>query len=62
MIDLLRRSTRRLTDATGRFSKLLAGGLASEGASRRQIAGRLGVSHQRITAMLKGERRPAGDQ
>ena len=57
LVDELRRSGRRLADVTGRLAQALAAGLSAEGESRRQIARRLGVTHQRISAMLKGERR-----
>ena len=58
LLGLLRSSARRLSESTARSAKTLARGLAEEGESRRQIARRLGVSHQRITAMLRG---PATD-
>lgn len=60
VFDLLRRSARRLTTTAGRFGRAVAAGLAAEGESRRKIAGRLGVTHQRVTAMLSGRQRAAG--
>jgi transcriptional regulator with XRE-family HTH domain len=57
LVDVLRRSGRRLAEATGRLAQALAAGLTAEGESHRQVARRLGVTHQRISAMLKGERR-----
>lgn len=54
LLELLRRSGRRLGEATARFAQTLAAELSAEGASRRQVARRLSVSHQRVTAMLKG--------
>ena len=39
------------------MAKTLALGLSEEGESRRQIGGRLGVTHQRVSAMLNGEPR-----
>lgn len=51
-LDLVRRSARRLTVMAGRLARAMARGLADEGSSRRQIAARLGVTHQRITALL----------
>jgi DNA-binding NarL/FixJ family response regulator len=53
----LRQSCRRLIDATGRASRTLVAGLIVEGESRRKIARRLGVSHQRVSAMLNSDRR-----
>jgi len=58
LLERLRSSGRRLAGATGRFAGLLASELRDEGESRRQIGPRLGVTHQRVTAMLKGHRRP----
>jgi hypothetical protein len=57
LLELLRHSGRRITDATSRLAKTLASGLSAEGESRRHIGQRLGVSHQRVSAMLKDERR-----
>lgn len=56
LMGLLRRSARRLADSAAHLAQALARGLAGEGQSRRQIARRLGVSHQRITAMLRQDR------
>ncbi|MCA1842831.1 MAG: hypothetical protein LC792_06485 [Actinobacteria bacterium] len=61
LLELLRRSGRRAAEATGRFAQMVAAGLTVEGASRRQIARRLAVSHQRVSAMLNGGRRPDDD-
>ena len=52
--DLLRRSARRATGAASKFTAALAHELSVEGESRRRIAGRLGVTHQRVSAILKG--------
>jgi DNA invertase Pin-like site-specific DNA recombinase len=57
LLARLRRSGRRLTEAAGRASRTLVGGLMLEGESRRQIARRLGVSHQRVSAILNHGRR-----
>lgn len=46
-----------MTAAVSGLAKALAAGLAAEGATRRQIAHYLGVSHQRVTAILN-HRRP----
>ena len=61
LLELLRRSGRRLTEATGRFGHALACGLSAEGESTRQVGRRLSVTHQRVSAMLKGEHRSEGD-
>lgn len=58
LVGLLRRSARRLAESAAHLAQALARGLAGEGQSRRQIARRLGVTHQRITAMLSQDRRP----
>lgn len=60
LVHLLRRSARRLAGVTADFTHAIARGLSSEGESRRQIARRLGVSHQRVTAMLN-HRRHSGE-
>ncbi|MEW6473977.1 MAG: hypothetical protein AB1679_17135 [Actinomycetota bacterium] len=62
LLELLRRSARRLTGATARLGRTLAVGLSEEGESRRRVGRRLGVTHQRVSAMLKGEHRPEGDE
>lgn len=62
LLELLRGSARRLSEATGWLARNLARQLSGEGESRRQIARRLGVTHQRISALLKGEQHHAGDQ
>ncbi len=61
LLELLRRSGRRLSGATGRFAESLAAGLTAEGESRREVGRRLSVTHQRVSAMLKGERRSEDD-
>jgi cell division septum initiation protein DivIVA len=48
----LRDSRRKLAAAARRLAQGLAEGLRSEGQSYRAIAGRLGVTHQRVSAML----------
>lgn len=62
LLELLRRSARRLVESVGQLAQALARGLTGEGESRRQIARRLGVTHQRISAMLAQDRGPAADQ
>ena len=56
IVELLRRSGKRLAGATASLTRALARELGNEGESRRQIARRLGVSHQRVTAMLNHHR------
>ncbi|MCA1847094.1 MAG: hypothetical protein LC792_28665 [Actinobacteria bacterium] len=62
LLESLRRSIRRLTTATGRLAQTLAAGLTAEGESRRRIGRRLGVTHQRVSAMVNGEQCPDGDR
>ena len=57
VVGQLRRSANRLRDASTAFLSLLARGLAAEGESHRRIAGRLGVSHQRVTSVLHSDRK-----
>jgi hypothetical protein len=52
LLILLTRSARRLHEVSGRFRPALAEALGDEGLSTRQIATMLGVTHQRISAML----------
>lgn len=56
VIELLRSSWRLLASTTTMLTTVLAGALSSEGQSRRQIARRLGVTHQRVSALLGGDR------
>jgi hypothetical protein len=57
LLELLRRSGRRLSEVTGSFAQTLAAGLTAEGESRRQVGRRLSVTHQRVSAMLNGKGR-----
>jgi len=61
LLELLRHSGRRLTVVTGRIARTLASGLMAEGESSRQVGRRLGVTHQRVLAMLNGDGRPEDD-
>lgn len=54
IVALLRSSRRQLGSATAAFVSMLAAALAEEGETRRQIAARLGVTHQRVSALLRG--------
>lgn len=56
VFELLRRSGRSIVAATSQLARTLAHGLATEGESRRRIARRLGVTHQRVTAILHDRR------
>lgn len=56
IIAVLRRSTRRLGAVTVSFTAAVAQELAGEGETHRHIARRLGVSHQRVTTLLRGSR------
>lgn len=63
LVARLRNSARRLRDASTALAGLLSRGLSDEGESRRTIASRLGVSHQRVTALLQSNgRMAAGDE
>ena len=62
LLELLRSSARRLAESAGHLARALARGLTGEGESRRQIARRPGVTHQRISAMLHQDRRPEAHQ
>lgn len=52
-LELLGASTRRLASIGGRFRRALGRTLTTEGRSTRQIANDLGVTHQRVSVMLK---------
>lgn len=57
VFGLARRSATHTAEAARVLAQTVVGGLAAEGESRRQIARRLGVTHQRVSALLRG---PAG--
>lgn len=59
VVHLLRRGAQRLRDASTNLTSLVAKGLAADGESRRRIARRLGLSHQRVTSILRSEDRRA---
>ncbi|HEX4820914.1 MAG TPA: hypothetical protein VFV00_11970 [Acidimicrobiales bacterium] len=56
MLQLVRSSARRLASSTGRLMRYLAHELSSEGLSHRKIGRLLGVTHQRVTTILKSPR------
>jgi hypothetical protein len=59
VLGLTSRIIGRLTDASGALRRALARGLRLEGATIATIAGLFGVSHQRISALLRrGDRTP----
>jgi hypothetical protein len=56
-LGLATRVLRRLTESGGRFRRALAAGLRAEGATIPAIATLFGVSHQRISALLRPSHR-----
>jgi predicted XRE-type DNA-binding protein len=52
VVELVRRSAQRATEAKTRLSTVLARELSAEGLSRRQLARLLQVTHQRVSALL----------
>jgi DNA invertase Pin-like site-specific DNA recombinase len=53
VLDLLRSSGRKIAELTRLVSRLVAEGMSVEGHSRREIARQLGVTHQRVSTILK---------
>jgi hypothetical protein len=53
LLRLIRTSGRRVATATGALMRTLARELQSEGLSHRKIGRLLGVTHQRVTTILK---------
>jgi hypothetical protein len=60
LLERLRSSSRKLVKLTGHLALTIAKALTHEGESRRKIANRLGVTHQRVTAMLRNRPHGAG--
>jgi hypothetical protein len=52
VLTLLGSSLRRLSETSGRVRTAVASALVQEGLSTREIAAHLGVTHQRISAMV----------
>lgn len=52
-LEMLGASARRLASVGGQFRLALGRALTAEGRTTRQIAKELGVTHQRVSAMLK---------
>jgi DNA-directed RNA polymerase specialized sigma24 family protein len=57
IFELLRRGARLAIDALSALSRVVTEELSEEGASRRQIARFIGVSHQRVSAIIGRGRR-----
>ena len=57
-LELAARILRRLTEASGALRRTLAHGLRAEGGTISAIATAFGVSHQRVSALLRRDRRP----
>jgi hypothetical protein len=58
-LELSAKALGRLTESSGRLRRALARGLRAEGASIPAIAALFGVSHQRVSALLRrGGHRP----
>ena len=54
VLDLVDQAVRRLTESSATLRRLLVRGLRTEGATMPAIAQVLGVSHQRVSVLLKG--------
>jgi hypothetical protein len=54
VLDLVDQAVRRLTESSATLRRLLVRGLRTEGATMPAIAQILGVSHQRVSVLLKG--------
>lgn len=52
VLDLVATSTERMVGAAGELRRVWAATLAAQGLSGREIAIRLGVSHQRVSVLL----------
>ena len=53
VLDLVDQAVRRLTEGSAGLRRLLVRGLRTEGATMPAIAQMLGVSHQRVSVLLK---------
>ena len=64
IVELLRRSRHHLSTTASTLTAAIAAALSEDGHTRRQIAARLGVTHQRVTAILQrgnGAQNPSND-
>lgn len=59
VVELVRRSAQRAAELKTRLAIVLARELTAEGFSRRQLAQRLQVTHQRVSALLNRNRSTA---
>ena len=57
-LDLVDQAVRRLTEGSAALRRLLVRGLRTEGATMPAIAQILGVSHQRVSVLLKSRNGP----
>jgi predicted transcriptional regulator len=56
LLDLLGASSRRLVEVAGSFRRVLVAVLAAEGLTTRKIGERFGISHQRISSLLRRQK------
>jgi hypothetical protein len=61
LVALLRRSASHLRAVTGRFIEAVVGALAEEGQSRRAIASKVGMSHQRVSRLVRRSDAPQSE-
>jgi len=58
VLDLVDQAVRRLTESSAALRRVLVRGLRAEGATMPAIAQVLGVSHQRVSVLLRGRNGP----
>jgi hypothetical protein len=59
VLDILARNAERMADVVGHLRRAWAATLTAQGLSARQVAARLGVSHQRVSVLLRNHDRTA---